>query len=225
MKQLTLTLAALAVAGSAHAIHFEDIEFWSGTGSQRAGFVLQWETGPTATALAWGYRYDGTATVDDMIRSLSRWVDGDGNIHLGADARLFSYGAFNSIGTAIYGFGYDTDNSGVTGSGYTTGPLFDDAVANDSTDEWRVGWSVNGFWSLWDGAIGDETSTWGFASQGVSSNPLRNNGWTAFAFAPASNGWSTEMTENIRAAPVPEPATLVVLAAGAALLARRRRTA
>ena len=48
-------------------IAFSDILFWVGTGSNEAVMAVNWAD----TALAWGYRWDGTATVADMMAHIA----------------------------------------------------------------------------------------------------------------------------------------------------------
>jgi len=48
-------------------IDFSEILFWVGTGSNEAVMAVNWAD----TALAWGYRWDGTATVADMMNHIA----------------------------------------------------------------------------------------------------------------------------------------------------------
>ena len=48
-------------------IAFSDILFWIGEGSNEAVMAVNWAD----TALAWGYRWDGTATVADMMNHIA----------------------------------------------------------------------------------------------------------------------------------------------------------
>ena len=48
-------------------IAFSEILFWVGTGSNEAVMAVNWAD----TALAWGYRWDGTATVADMMAHIA----------------------------------------------------------------------------------------------------------------------------------------------------------
>ena len=48
-------------------IDFADILYWVGTGTNEAALAVNWAD----TALAWGYRWDGTATVGDMLNDIS----------------------------------------------------------------------------------------------------------------------------------------------------------
>lgn len=213
MKHLRLiSLFALAAsAANALSFGFGDIQYWFGSGSNQASVVIQWDTADSPQALAWGVRFDGSLSGAALFDTVLN------------DPRLYAYQEEFSFGRGIYGIGYDIDNGGVTGSGYTNGGSApDDALANDPGDRWKVGWLSNGFWSLWT-ASGSEAAGFSSASVGVSDLGVTDSTWMLLAFAPASNGWSTTPPSGIAAAPVPEPATLGAVGIGVVTLLRRRR--
>lgn len=63
-----LWAAALAGAAARSACCFslDSIERWSGTGTNRSAFVVDWHDGTRPHALAWGFRWNGSATVLDL---------------------------------------------------------------------------------------------------------------------------------------------------------------
>lgn len=63
---VSVTAPAVPVPDEA-TIAFSDILFWVGTGSNEAVMAVNWAD----TALAWGYRWDGTATVADMMNHIA----------------------------------------------------------------------------------------------------------------------------------------------------------
>ena len=77
-------------------IAFSDILFWVGEGSNEAVMAVNWAD----TALAWGYRWNGTATVADMMADIAA-----------ADPR-FSY--------VLGSYGIDDINYMDTAAGMTT---------------------------------------------------------------------------------------------------------
>lgn len=206
--------AALAASSSASAFGLDDIEYWFGSGSNRAGFVVQWSmTDSSPRALAWGVRFDGTLNGQTAFE---RVVQGD--------ARLYALTQQFSFGLAILGIGYDLDGGGVSGTGFTvTQPLpggADTAFANDPNDRWKSGWNT-GFWSL-QNASGATPQTWSSSPVGISALNLADSDWIGLAFAP---NFASQTIDGIEAAPVPEPTTLAAVAVGLGLMLRRRRKA
>ncbi len=60
-------LPAIPMAGFA----LDEIEFWTGAGSNRAALVMDWHDRSRRHALAWGYRWDGEATALDMWQAVT----------------------------------------------------------------------------------------------------------------------------------------------------------
>ena len=111
-------------------IDFSEILYWVGTGSNEAVMAVNWAD----TALAWGYRWNGTATVADMMAHIAA-----------ADPRfsyvLGSYGIddINYIDTAAGmtaplgvtpGSYWESKNNGVTDAGMTQ------TLANGDLEKW-----------------------------------------------------------------------------------------
>ncbi len=111
-------------------IDFSDILYWVGTGSNEAVMAVNWAD----TALAWGYRWNGTATVADMMAHIAA-----------ADPRfsyiLGSYGIddINYIDTAAGmtaplgvtpGSYWESKNNGVMDAGMTQ------TLANGDLEKW-----------------------------------------------------------------------------------------
>lgn len=51
---------------------FEDIQFWVGSGSNRAALVIEWHDGTQPDAMVWGYKWDGEASGHDMIVAIAK---------------------------------------------------------------------------------------------------------------------------------------------------------
>ena len=88
-----LTLISMSVAGAyaqildhpksgevltkTPTISTSDIQYWIGTGSNEAILIISWDESTPTQSLAWGYRWNGTKTVADMLTDIDN-----------ADARL-----------------------------------------------------------------------------------------------------------------------------------------
>lgn len=52
------------------AFDFDDILFWVGEGDNQAALVIDWQDGKEPQSLAWGFRWSGTATGQDLINAI-----------------------------------------------------------------------------------------------------------------------------------------------------------
>jgi hypothetical protein len=226
---LVLVLVSLAppcANGAAIVDGLEDIEFWAGSGANRAALVLDWNDGKEPVSLAWGYRWDGTARASDMVLAL-----------VNADPRLFAKLSTNgSSGMAFYGGGYDLDDDGQFGvsDGTTfdsgglavTGPA-DNGNPTDAADHYEEGWFSEGFWRHYRADTNPFASggTWG-SGPGLSSRVLVDGGWDGLSYARAFVA-SAPDAPTAAASPVPEPAAsslaLAALAAPVFVKSLRRR--
>lgn len=213
-----LTLAALAsFPPLASTATLDDVQFWVGSGANRAGLVIDWNDGRSAESLLWGYRWDGPATGLDMLEAV-----------VNADARLFAHFGAYSWGTATLGIGYDLNHSG----GFAVSPPLafdsggvavdtdpDDArAAGDAADHWLEGWN-NGFWAYYlkDSA----TEDWSSAAAGAADRTLADGAWDGLSFAPSFDS-SAPSEPTPAAVPEPNVASLLILGSFALLCARRR---
>lgn len=172
---MLLVLAGISAHAQEDAFGFDDIRFWVGSGSNRAAMVIEWDVPDLPkTTLAWGYRWDGDATGEDMIRAISA-----------ADKRLFvnfEDWPNSPYGTTIYGMGYDRDKDGFTYVPGTGGDLHNsngDGYAKDKEDVYSEGWQTH-FWSYWTGSSGMEK--WGYANKGMTSRTLSDGDWDGWRF-------------------------------------------
>ncbi len=192
----------------------DDIEFWVGAGSNRAGFVIDWNDGPSPQALAWGYRWDGQATGWDMLTAIVGQTDiytydEHGEVDsittiTGADPHLTARMTDFGWGTMVDGFAYESD----------------DLSHPPTTTDW---WS---YWTSEDGVV------WDSAMVGMTDRILADGDWDGWGFELNNTSWdAANPPENPAPAPsagsppVPEPAGLagLGLALTAILRGRRRR--
>lgn len=128
------------------------VEYWAGTGANEAIMVVDWQQD---ISLAFGYRWDGSATAGDMFDAVdaasdkfySEWVDGYGN-------------------SAVFGIGYDMDGDGFS--------------KNDSADYYRQGWFTDGFWAEY---LGSNGQIWNWGS-GLRVDYISDGSWVGFSWAP-----------------------------------------
>lgn len=172
------------------ATTFDDIQYWVGTGSNRAAFVVQWNDGKNSDALIWGFRWDGTATGEDMLKAI-----------LKTDRRFFAllYKG-TQAGSTVGGLGFDLNGAKTIGlykgtdytypfypvNGFvnTTAYDFDAYTAIDANDHWQAGYT-NGEWSYWTKNAAD--TNFGSVSTGASGRVLENGSWDVWNYAPSKN--------------------------------------
>lgn len=191
---------SLAVAGP---FTFDDIEFWVGTGANRAALAVDWvETSTEPPALVWGYRWEGDATGGDMLTAI-----------VAADDRLFAKLGSSSIGLELYGLGYDADADGqftindgtqFDGQGIALGSRpFNPATSTDPDDYYAEGWFI-GFWHYGNAADNPfDGGTWIDSNAAFNARELSDGDWDSWAFTPTFD--FAAYAENPQAAPSPFP--------------------
>lgn len=178
-------------------LDFSEIKYWVGSGSKSAAFVVQWNDSKNPDALVWGFRWDGNATGEDMLKAIAK-----------ADKRFYTllYQG-TQFGSAIAGFGFDLNGKNTnaiykgTNITYPLYPLdgiintttydFDDYSAIDAEDHWSAGW-YNSYWSYW---VKDPTDTdFGYSGVGTSTRVLENGSWDVWNFALNFNDFPISST-------------------------------
>lgn len=168
-------------------ISFSDIQYWVGSGTNQAAFVVQWNDSKNPDAMVWGFKWNGNATGEDMLKAIAK-----------ADHRLYTllYQG-TQFGSAVGGIGFDLNGQGTNAlikSGNTTYPLypvngfvnttaydFDSyTIVDAANDHWQSGWTVNGYWSYWVKNPAD--ADFGYSSVGASSRVLENGSWDVWNF-------------------------------------------
>ncbi len=208
VRSLALALAAVPFTWSACAVAFDDIQFWAGSGTNRAGIVIDWTDGKTSQSILWGYRWNGPTTGLDMLQTV-----------VAADSRLFAHLGQFGWGTAIFGIGYDLNNSG----GFNTTPALsfdngglaletgstnasDARVPADAADHFVEGWNT-GFWAYFTKAT--QGDAWASSWVGAGDRVLADGAWDGYSFAAGFN--SAEPSERTPA--LSNPFAIEVVAA------------
>lgn len=231
MKYLKLVLLLLVCPSSpvlgGVVTDFDDIQIWFGNGANRAGFVLDWDgTSGTDNSIAWGFRWDGSATGEDMFFSV-----------FGSDDRLFakvnSLPPAGGFGVFANGIGYDANGNDIfgisdatifNGQGFSTDPSAF-ATATDTGDLYREGpFAAGGGWWHYGVSTGNPFSggSWTAAGTGMTGRQLSDGDWDSWAFQPGPVFPSTAFAQNAIAA-VPEPSAGFLALLSAVVPFRRRR--
>jgi len=228
----------------AETFGFGEIQLWAGNGPNRAAMVIDWGDQQSA----WGYRWSGSATSQDMLLAVAgltrvhiaghedQFNPGDAGqfvaSHTGADPRLFarlSQFDFGFPANTIFGLGYDLDNDG---GAFTTGlegpnpatsnePSKETGAADDPDDLYHEGWFQN---PSWKGSRSNASASGG---------PYAGGSWDSFTFLGNTlndgdwDGWSIgtgTVPTGLPTAAIPEPGTaalLIVVGIGSWRLRRR----
>ncbi len=176
---------------------FSDIQYWVGTGTNEAALVIQWNDNKNPDALVWGFRWNGTATGEDMLKAIAK-----------ADHRFYTLlRQGTQFGTAVGGIGFDLNginSNALYKNGDTMYPLypsegiintseydFDSYTAADTNDHWKSGWTT-GYWSYWvkDPADAD----FGYSGVGASTRQLQNGSWDVWNFNVDMNSFPISST-------------------------------
>ncbi|MEO1616136.1 MAG: PEP-CTERM sorting domain-containing protein [Planctomycetota bacterium] len=220
---------------------FDDIELWTGTGSNEAAIVIDFIGESTADrSYVWGYRWDGDQTIEDMLLAVVQ-----------SDSRLFANVDDGSslFGRTVYGIGYDTNNNRVFGIENPAtnfnefGLAISDNVtegisATDAGDDYEEGFSL-GFWNLGN-SVGNpfDGGSWAGSPVGISGiitgsdflptgeiKTMSDGEWASLAWNNGDDGFATVFASNPFAAAVavPEPGGIILLVALGGVVACRRR--
>jgi hypothetical protein len=193
-KLCALATACAALVSTSRAISFNDVQLWTGSGTNCAGLVIEWSAPQSLTyssvpvtvadkTLVWGYRFNGTNTVaTDMLYAI-----------LQTDPRLYMV-VNDTYGTFVEGIGYNlnasgniTLNDGTTNYYVTNGLLLDSAINIDSA------YSLNSGDLYWGGYYGPNWEVWTETNDagGFFESPNRGTDeyWTPTDFVYFSSGY------------------------------------
>lgn len=165
MKKLysALALASLFLVSKSSAISLDDIQLWTGSGTNRAALVIEWNTpqifnnttvpAPVANkTMVWGYRFNGTGTGTEMLNAV-----------LTADPKLYVI-ENNSFGTFVEGIGYNLNGQGIAGvtdGSVTDAPsAFVNGVVDDPNLDGDAAYPLNSGDLFWSGYFGPSWQVW-----------------------------------------------------------------
>lgn len=200
------------------------IQNWTGEGENQAALVIQWNVDGEATALVFGYRWDGQATGADMLKAVAKnnprlytlmqytnmssptdpnggyTINGIGwDVDEDGDIALIDTGNNNQVYTSEDGF-FEHPRGYKPGQGGSSDYDYDNWKARDTDDYWRAGW-YSGYWSYW---VKDSfNGLFSYSSWGASGRVLQNgswDGWNFRSFSGGAVGW-----KNFQAAPSNTP--------------------
>ncbi len=86
---------------------WEDVEYWVGEGENKALFVVDWNDGSEPESIAWGFRFEGETTGEEMLTAIAE-----------ADDRLTINMAGGFLNDIIYSNGYAHEGVGGTNGFY-----------------------------------------------------------------------------------------------------------
>ena len=149
---------------SAYAFTFSSIEHWSGNGSSRAVLVVDWHDGTRPHALAWGVRFDGTATALELWNTVTATNSGLSGTLANGTVTNIVYNRLTRSGDILPG----TGEHNVRWTAYT----WDHAAAD-------------GAWTLWRGDAPVFASTnFTQVTTALAATSISDGDWFALSFSP-----------------------------------------
>jgi len=197
----TLALTGFALAANVHAFTTNDIQIWTGCGTNHAAMVIEWNspevfnlsTVPapiTTKTMVWGYKFNGTATASQMFNSV-----------LTADRRLYAIDYDDSYGRFVEGIGYNLKGDGNYGATdgtetYPANTFVNGDLINSYLDP-DAATPLNNGDLFWSGYYGANWNIWTELNQtgGYAAAPDRGTNQYA-TFDPVSYTWTQGQWES-----------------------------
>lgn len=228
---IALASASLFVSTAARADLFSNVQFWVGSGQNEAAMEIDWNEGTSGDALVWGYRWDGTATAEQMVDSI-----------LAADPHLFAElsGFDTGFGTDVFGLGYQQSANGnlqLSPSLSFNSQRLAFASSYGAVDQSRTSLNAGDLWEeasnpgFWEYLVSTDSqltgnysdaANWNYASAGITGVTLASGDVDAFVFLSDFND-PTAYPSAPAAAPIPEPSTWAMLGLSALCLGFAKR--
>jgi hypothetical protein len=188
---------------------FNDIQYWTGSGTNRAALVLEFGNSATPSSIAWGYRWNGTTnTAASMLFAIASSITGSGmpSPQAGADSRLSVNGTYFASFDGYFINSMSYNQVGLPSPWSQSLRLIQDNWAVDGTYPSLYSIGGNGTWT---------GAPLAAASVGISSLNLTHGGWIGFAQTDGTDPYTFAQP----ASAVPEPRSVVLLAMGLSVLA------
>lgn len=167
----------VAPIAATRTFRLDDIRYWIGSGTNRAGIAISWGVGKTR---AWGYRWNGEAPmVEQVLQEIAA-----------VDKRLVPHYKTESWGPFLDTFGYDAgdvggvtydwDNSSASDASAWIVPYWTDYVDPEDLSTWIYHY----FNLLTEGDVYFRTGTsaYAYASLGIGSQPIQSGAWVILAY-------------------------------------------
>ena len=225
-----LVVGALGAKAQTLVQSFDDIQFWTGSGTNRSALVLQWNDGGTPTSIAWGYRWSGNATGIGMIKAVAgattvtppQIPSTTWETLSGADSRLTLSMERYGFGDALFSVSFNDGSQNRTradwANGYWAYSIFGGNFSYDSYDEaWNYVGNANYSQS---GSFMYSSVNWLSSPIGASDRELVDGSWDAFSFA---QGFVTNDVAQPFGASVPEPSVAILITITLVFFILRRR--
>lgn len=193
-KLLFLSILFCAIsnlkAQTSETFSFDNIVNWTGEGENQAALVIQWYGEEAPNALAFGYMWDGSATLYDALCAIAK-----------SDSRFY-FAISNSYGISIAGIGWDADEDGeiavinsATSSYYepeegvitVSGNYYGNLSAADGEDYWTSDPSNYSYYLSYFKKSSAESS-WSNGGYDPSSITLSNGYWYGLRYG---SSWKT----------------------------------
>jgi len=195
--------------------NLDDIQFWVGSGSNRSVLIIDFHYGGTLSATqqswVWGYRWDGSATGEDMISAIAA---ADSNLDVLSP--WFVMDIYYAVGLNYYE-GEANYNPGVDLSwGYY--------LAGGTAEEFNNDWIPQGQVPIPGGGY-DMPVSWTISPSGSADRRLSDGSWDAWSFGSYDPNTFVHLVEPaaISHAAIPEPSSILLIGLGSVMLFLRRK--
>lgn len=205
-----LALTAHPLPAQTTVANFDNIQFWTGSGTNRAALILEFNSGPQKLSVAWGYRWNGSAVMQDMLFALAGSITGSASApspQAGSDPRLaVTVGFFSGFGFFVDEVRYDP--AGLGGAWPASPQIIMD-------DFFFTGTYPSIYWTAGNGTWTGQPLAYSL-DHGIATLPLQDGGWFGIIqsdgfddFYSFLQPWAAPASQ-----PVPVPVVFITIAGG-----------